>query len=196
MKYNFQIYHRRSVRLKGYAYAKEGLYFITICTKDREHFFGEIKTVGTSKVIFLSEIGQFANECWLNIPNHFPNAVLHEHIVMPNHILGIIELADHANAVASQATTVPHSTDVLKGKRAVVSLSRHQNKFSKPVAGSLSVIVQQFKSSLTQWCNKNGHEYFQWQGRFRDHITRNEQSYQNISVYIIGNPSKWHEDKF
>ena len=42
--------------------------------------------------MILNDAGKIANECWLDIPNHFPNAVLHEHIVMPNHVHGIIEL--------------------------------------------------------------------------------------------------------
>ena len=42
--YNPEIHHRRSIRLKGYDYASEGLYFVTICTQNRECLFGEIKT--------------------------------------------------------------------------------------------------------------------------------------------------------
>lgn len=72
----------------------------------------------------------------------------------------------------------------------------NQNAFGKPVSGSLSVIINQYKSSVKRWCNKNGHEYLQWQSRFHDHIIRNEQSYQTISEYIINNPIKWNDDKF
>ncbi len=41
-KYNPQIHHRRSIRLKGYDYSQAGLYFITICCQDRACLFGEI----------------------------------------------------------------------------------------------------------------------------------------------------------
>ena len=70
------------------------------------------------------------------------------------------------------------------------------NQFSKPIAGSVSVIIQQYKSSVTRWCNKNNHKCFKWQSRFYDHIIRNDESYQNISDYIINNPAKWKEDKY
>lgn len=40
----------------------------------------------------LNDAGKNANECWLGIPKHFPNTVLHEYVVMPNHVHGIIEL--------------------------------------------------------------------------------------------------------
>jgi len=80
--------NRRSIRLKGYDYAQEGLYFITICCQHRAHLFGEIEN---GKMI-LNDAGEIANQCWQQIPDHFPNVILHEHIIMPNHIHGIIEL--------------------------------------------------------------------------------------------------------
>jgi hypothetical protein len=47
MPYNPELHHRRSIRLKGYDYSQEGLYFITICVQDGESLFGEI-VVGAS----------------------------------------------------------------------------------------------------------------------------------------------------
>src|SRR5471030_188022 len=90
VKYNPAIHHRRSIRLKGYDYSQNGLYFITICTYNRECLFGEI----IDKKMILNDAGKIANECWVKIPEHFPAAVLHEHVVMPNHVHGIIELAN------------------------------------------------------------------------------------------------------
>ena len=40
------------------------------------------------------------DECWMEIPKDFPNAFLHEYIVMPNHVHGIIELVNDANVGA------------------------------------------------------------------------------------------------
>lgn len=100
--YNPHLHHRRSIRLKGYDYSQNGLYFITICCKDRTHLFGKIEnntpTVGAENLLpnnnmmVLNDAGKIANDCWLQIPNHFPNVILHEYIIMPNHIHGIIEL--------------------------------------------------------------------------------------------------------
>jgi len=39
MKYTPDIHRRKSIRLKGYDYSKEGAYFITICTYRRELYF-------------------------------------------------------------------------------------------------------------------------------------------------------------
>ena len=32
------------------------------------------------------------NDCWQEIPVHFPQIVLHEYVIMPNHVHGIIEI--------------------------------------------------------------------------------------------------------
>ncbi|WP_241694097.1 hypothetical protein [Capnocytophaga canis] len=55
-KYNSDIHKRRSIRLKGYDYSREGLYFITICCQNREHYFGEI----VDGKMQLNEIGKIA----------------------------------------------------------------------------------------------------------------------------------------
>ena len=53
MKYNPEIHHRRSIRLKGYDYSSNGLYYITICAQDRENLFGDV-VVGADLVSALS----------------------------------------------------------------------------------------------------------------------------------------------
>jgi REP element-mobilizing transposase RayT len=88
--YTPHLHHRRSIRLKGYDYSQPGLYFITICCQDRACLFGNVMD-GEMK---LNDAGKITDEYWMEIPKHFPNTVLHEHIVMPNHIHGIIELTN------------------------------------------------------------------------------------------------------
>jgi REP element-mobilizing transposase RayT len=87
--YNPAIHHRRSIRLKGYDYSQAGLYFITICVQDKICLFGKV----INGKMELNEAGKIAVSCWLDIPVHFPNVTLHEYVVMPNHIHGIIELS-------------------------------------------------------------------------------------------------------
>ncbi|MEO8664902.1 MAG: hypothetical protein ABI462_05340 [Ignavibacteria bacterium] len=84
-------YERKSIRYKEYAYTKNGLYFITICTNQKKCFFGSVK----SDRMILNEKGMIADEYWLAIPDHFHNVILHEYIVMPNHVHGIIELRNY-----------------------------------------------------------------------------------------------------
>ena len=88
MKYNPNIHHRRSIRLKGYDYSQNGLYFITICTQNREHLFGTI----SNGQMALNPMGEIAHTEWFKTASMRPNIRLHEFIVMPNHIHGIIEI--------------------------------------------------------------------------------------------------------
>jgi hypothetical protein len=92
-RYNPNTHHRHSIRLKGYDYSQEGLYFVTICVQNHECLFGEIvgaKNFSPEKVpgnfspeMILNDLGKIAMQCWLEIPQHFPHAVLHEFVIMP-----------------------------------------------------------------------------------------------------------------
>ncbi len=62
--------------------------------------------------------------------------------------------------------------------------------------GSLSIIINQFKSSVTRWANNNHHGYFVWQGRFYEKIIRSEKEFLNIRKYIHENPLKWNDDEY
>ncbi len=88
MKYNPHKHHRRSIRLKGYDYAQEGLYFITICSQDRAHLFGHIDNAE----MILNAYGKIAHIEWQNTEKIRNNCRIHEFIIMPNHIHGIIEI--------------------------------------------------------------------------------------------------------
>jgi putative transposase len=197
--YDPDIHHRHSIRLKGYDYSSAGLYYITICVEDRICLFGKID----NGKLELNEVGKIADECWLAIPEHFPNSVLHEHIVMPNHVHGIIELK-HVNTIPNRidenvgtrhVVSLPEKPELAVGPSHVMALHYH-NEFSKPIPGSISVILQQYKSSVTRLVNKNYVSHFRWQSRFYEHIIRTDQSYELISDYIINNPKKWKDDDF
>jgi REP element-mobilizing transposase RayT len=79
-------YRIESTRYRGYDYSSPGKYFITICTKNRKSYFGEVEN---GKLIS-SELGKIAEIFWREIPDHFPNIKLDEFIIMPDHIHGII----------------------------------------------------------------------------------------------------------
>lgn len=84
-------YRVDSTRLKGYDYTSNGIYFITICTKNRKWLFGEI----VQSQIKLSQMGKIVFDCWYDLPNHYSNIILDEFIVMPNHIHGIIKIMNN-----------------------------------------------------------------------------------------------------
>jgi REP element-mobilizing transposase RayT len=83
----------KSARLENYDYAQNGLYFVTICTRDKEYFFGEIK----NGEMVLNAIGKIANQFWQEIPKHFPFVNLDQFVIMPNHVHGILEINRNIN---------------------------------------------------------------------------------------------------
>lgn len=178
MKKKYQNKYRiASTRLSHWDYGANALYFVTICCKNRYCFFGDISN---GKMI-LSDIGKMADKFWLEIPRHFPFVVLHNHVIMPDHVHGIIEIAKSNDGIGGtqnfaslRPTDTPPST---------------QNKFG-PQSKNLASIVRGFKIGVT----KNARQIdpaFAWQPRFHDHIIRNHKSYQRISNYIADNPKNW-----
>ena len=77
-----------STRLQNWDYCWAGAYFITICTKNREHYFGEIE----NGEMQLSSVGVIANVMWHEIKNHSKTIELDAFVIMPNHIHGILIL--------------------------------------------------------------------------------------------------------
>ncbi len=79
-------YRIDSARLPHWDYSADGYYFITICTKDRVNYFGEV----AHERVNLSECGRIIDEYWQEIPRHFFAVYLDKFIVMPDHMHGII----------------------------------------------------------------------------------------------------------
>ncbi len=174
-------YRIESTRLKHWDYAEDGCYFITICAKDREFYFGDI-IGGKMK---LSSIGKIANQYWRVISKHFSFVNLDEFIVMPNHIHGII-IIDKTASVGASAVSVE--------TRHGASLPPRRRKFGPMQKNSLSSIINHYKGAVKKWCNKNNMDFL-WQERFYDHIVRDEKSLNRIRQYIIDNPAKWESDR-
>ena len=177
-------YRGQTTRLQSWDYGWNGAYFVTICTQNREHFFGKI----IDGKMQLSEIGFFADKYWLEIPQHFPFVKLGDFVVMPNHVHGIIiidKTNDDGDVVDAQNFAHLQSPK---------SSSTKKNKFG-PQSKNLASIIRGYKIGVTKNAKKIN-PMWQWQSRYYDHIIRDEGSYNRISEYIINNPKKWAADKF
>ena len=177
--------HRKLNRLPGYNYSRNGWYFVTICTKDRREWFGKIQ----DQKMMLNKIGNIVEKCFLEIPEHFPNARLDKYIVMPNHIHGIIVIE---NNVGNNGIV---GNDGIVGNKNFCSLQKNKIQWQKKWSRSLSSIVRGFKTGVIKWCRQNGFHDFAWQKSFHDHIIHNGKSLNNIRQYIINNQLKWEVDE-
>jgi putative transposase len=203
-------YRISSARLQNWDYASEGAYFITICTKDRLHYFGEIEN---GKMI-LSNVGVIADLMWYEIKNHAKNIELGEFVVMPNHVHGILILnygdtngntngdmngdtngdTGYTNGDTNDDTNV-ETRHALSQQSEQSEKTIGQQRFQNQGKNTISSIVGSYKSAVTKHCNRLGFE-FGWQPRFHDHIIRDAQSFDNIQNYIANNPMNWDKDKF
>jgi REP element-mobilizing transposase RayT len=86
MKYNPEMHHRRSIRLKDYDYSQTGAYFVTICTQNKEYLFGNVINGEMS----LNDAGRIVASAWNDLPGHNDNILLDVFSIMPNHFHGII----------------------------------------------------------------------------------------------------------
>lgn len=179
-------YRISSVRLRNWDYGWNAAYFVTICTKDRACYFGDIEMNGRDTKYCVStyqtEIGTIANDYWMEIPNHFPFVKLGVHVVMPNHVHGIVVIDKPVET--QYFASLPTHNDAPQPK----------NKFG-PQSQNLPSIIRGYKSGVTTYATKNQIN-FAWQPRYHDHIIRTDKEYHRISDYIINNPVKWAEDKF
>ena len=178
MKYNPQIHHRKSIRLKGYDYTQPGAYFITFCTYQRMHLFGEI----VNGEMILNDTGKIARDEWFKTSELRPYVKLYEDefVIMPNHGHGIIWIVD--DFVGTRRRRVPTETI---------------EKFGKPVKGSIPTIVRAYKSAVTYAVNaaQNSRGAVLWQKNYYEHIIRNDHELHNIRSYIVNNPLKWQLDR-
>lgn len=171
-KYDPTKHHRRSIRLKGYDYTQPGAYFVTICTYQRESLFGEI----VDGMMVLNECGEIARDEWFKTAQIRANVQLHqdEFVIMPNHLHGIIWI------VGARRRRAPT-----------------QEKFGKPVSGSIPTIVRAYKSAVTRRINQilDSAGAPVWQRNYYERIVRNDGELSAIRQYIQNNPQKWELDQ-
>ena len=186
--YNPNIHHRHSIRLKGYDYSQAGLYFITICVKDRECLFGKI----IEGKMNLNDAGIMVKKWYHQLKNKYTDIECGEFVIMPNHFHCIIVNNGMGNNIGADLRVCPYKT----GDHIGDNLGEH-------IGSPLHRVVQWYKMMTTNeyirgvrnlgWQSFNGKL---WQRNYYEHIIRNEQSCQRISKYIINNPKKWKENNF
>jgi REP element-mobilizing transposase RayT len=179
-----ELHHRHSIRLKGYDYRWAGAYFVTLCTFQRECLFTFWDCDGTLE---LNTLGCMAKTDWLAIPEHFPGVELDAYMVMPNHVHGILVIAQPNSAEATPPVGAQHAAPL------PTPPYRHDNV----TPGSLGAIVRSYKSAVTRHINQTMQTPGQtrWQRNYYEHIIHNEADLQRIRQYIWENPSHWAEDE-
>jgi putative transposase len=194
MKYDPQRHHRRSIRSKEYDYSQAGVYFVTICTKERECVLED--AVVTAIIL----------DVWHALPGWFPTIELDEFVVMPNHIHLIVWLLspDEVGASLADARVADAlAADGDDGARA--SLAPTEWVIPRPEAvnlhPTLGDVIGTFKSLVftvyLDWVEAHdpARRAKFWQRNYYEHVIRSEIELNAIRQYIINNPLKWEQDR-
>jgi REP element-mobilizing transposase RayT len=173
LKYNPEIHHRRSIRLKGPNYSETRAHFVTVCTQNRECLFGDV----TEGEMRLNDAGKMINRWWKELNQKFKTIETDVFIVMPNHIHGIITI------VGADLRVRPSGEGAHTG-------------------APLRKIIQWFKTMTTneyihgikqlKWPPFAGKL---WQRNYHERIVRNDNELNRIREYITLNPARWAEDE-
>lgn len=195
----------------------DGVYFVTICSADKKHIFGEI----TDGEMGLSELGLIAAYCLHEIPAHHPDAKIISHVVMPNHLHIIIAITRPAignpgipgSAIPGSvrtryiASSSAESIIASAGAESIIAKSNTLGCLKPPKHGEicndfhhnsrLAVIIGSFKAAVTRLARTRCIASLPvWQPRFHEHIIRNQHALDNIMTYIDENVSRWDKDCF
>lgn len=187
----------------------DGVYFVTICSADKKHIFGEI----TDGEMRLSELGMITADCLHEIPAHHPDAEIISHVVMPNHLHIIIAITGPAIGNPGIPGHAPVGTRYIASSSAESIIASPGAKsnilgcLKPPKHGEicndfhhnsrLAVIVGSFKAAVTRLARTRYIASLPvWQSRFHEHIIRNQHALDNIMTYIDENVSRWDKDCF
>ena len=162
---------RRGTRLNGHDYAQPGAYFVTICTRENECLFGDV----VDDTVRLNDYGRIAHEEWLRTASIRPRVTLDTFAIMPNHVHGIIVLAD--DTLSDSGT-----------QRAPTG-----EQFGRPTPDSIPTIVRGFKACVTYRINtsRTTPGLPVWQRGFYEHIVRDAAAAAMVREYITNNPLQW-----
>lgn len=157
---------RKRNRLIGFDYSSSNVYFITICTRQKQCTLWSCAptpvgaTNGCPPHAHLSASGLAVRSVIEGIAAHYPMVTVENYVIMPNHVHLLLHI--------------------------------HADESGRPmVAPTVSQVIAQMKGAATKTCGIP-----LWQKGFHDHIVRTEDDLRRIWNYIDGNPYAWEQDCF
>lgn len=120
-----------------------------------------------------THFGNKVEKIYLEMQEKYINIKLHDYVIMPNHLHGVIEI----NNMQMEAGTRPAPTvsDFIRDFKSLTTLEY--------IKGVKKGIYQSFDKRI-------------WQRNYYEHVIRNEKEYYKIVEYIRNNLLKWEEDKY
>ena len=185
---------RKTPRAKWHDY-KGGEYFVTICTKDRVHFFGEVYG-GEMRMTSIGKMLKQEIEKTEKIRGGEVSIPLY--VIMPNlvHQIVVVSCRDASHASGSGAKMDACDASLQGQGQETDRMDRiQQGQEFGPQTKNLGSVIRGIKSAVTRFANENNIP-FAWQSRYHDHIVRNQDEMNRIAEYIETNPIRWESDCF
>ena len=206
-------YRILSNRLRGWDYASNGHYYITIVTADRKRLFGEI----VNGEMVLNDWGRIVYDEFFKSFEMRAELFLGEFVLMPDHLHAIVILdktkcmddgscGDGSHGDVSYGPVETHGRASLRQRQSQpqqpqptpTPFQRQPQSISSFVAGFKSATVKR----IDDWIDANQPTMAKfnrnnplWQSNYHDHIIRDEAEYHHIAEYIVRNPIEWREDE-
>ena len=158
-------YRLESMRLKKWDYPSEGMYFITICTKDRACSLSKV----VNDELQETETSKICVKCWQDLSVIYPDCILDAFVVMPNHVHGIIMI------------------------EAAMTVFRNKQRRNMLISKMIGRFKMQTAKQINQYQNTRGQSF--WQKNYYDRVIRNELELNRIREYIENNPARWRDDE-
>lgn len=166
------------MRLVGYDYSKEGIYFVSNVVQNRLCLLGWV----INDRMILSDAGKMVEKWYFKIEEKFSGVKCHDYVIMPNHYHFLIEILPHQESIDDSS---------------IVGADPSVRPKIKP---NLSEIIQWFKTMTSneyiRMVFEKGWRRFNkrlWQKSFYDKIMRGFEI-DGYKTYIANNPKNWKEE--
>lgn len=197
-------YRVESHRKPNWDYSADAYYFLTMVTQHRECNLGEI----VSAEMILSDFGKIVETEWFKSFEIRDELILHESIIMPNHLHAIVEIRNEMNGIGGNTgdshgrVNLPIAPEIPINPELLLTIKRNPpvrlpKSISSFIAGFKSAVntkiddyIDEHNLSIPKY-NRNNHFF---QPNYHDHIIRNLIEYDAIKNYIVNNPKNWKSD--
>ena len=164
--YDPEIHHRRSIRWRHYDYSQPGFYYVTICVQGHRTLLGRV----SAGIMELNDAGRMVDTTWRDIPQLFPSMRPDEHVTMPNHFHGILQIVSRSQEEV--APTLADAVGAFKSKCTDAYIARVDD---------------------LNWPRFDGRF---WPRNSYEHVIRDNDELEKIRQYIQQNPLRWSCDRY
>ncbi len=182
---------RRSLRLRDYDYSRPGAYYLTFVAFQRECLFGDI----TNGKMTLSQAGIILRDVWHALPDRYPNVILDQMSIMPNHFHGILYISGLNNDEGDVGIPVAaiHELPLQEFPERESSEEYRIRRRRMLIPRLVGFIKMNSAKAINILLDSGGRPV--WQRNYYEHVIRTDAELERVRNYIYYNPQQWGRDE-